>query len=49
MSEKWLKAEILAKKLVISVLLAGGAILLFLFIPKVLVFMILQPASRYAE
>lgn len=36
MSEKWLKAEILAKKLVISALLAGGAILLFLFIPKLL-------------
>ncbi len=36
MSEKWLKAEIIAKKLLIATVLAGAAILLFLFIPKLL-------------
>ncbi|MBR5535463.1 MAG: sporulation integral membrane protein YtvI [Clostridia bacterium] len=36
MNDKWLKAENIAKKIVILAILSGGAILLFLFIPKLL-------------
>lgn len=36
MSEKWLKAEMIAKKILILVVLAGAALLLFLFTPKLL-------------
>ena len=36
MSENWLKAEILAKKIVIFTVLFGAAVLLFLCIPRVL-------------
>ncbi|MGM9552192.1 MAG: sporulation integral membrane protein YtvI [Clostridia bacterium] len=35
MSEKWLKAELIAKKLVITTILIGGCILGFYLIPKV--------------
>lgn len=36
MNDKWLKAENIAKKIVISAILLGAAILLFLFIPEIL-------------
>lgn len=36
MSEKWLKAENIAKKIIILVILAGAAVLLFLFTPKLI-------------
>lgn len=36
MNEKWLKAEVLAKKLIISATLLGAAVLLFTVIPKLL-------------
>ncbi len=36
MSEKWLRAEVLAKKIVILTVLFGAAILLFLFTPRLL-------------
>lgn len=36
MNDKWLKAENIAKKIVISAILLGAAVLLFLFIPEIL-------------
>lgn len=36
MSEKWLKAEVLSKKILIFTVLFGAAVLLFLFIPRIL-------------
>ncbi len=36
MNDKWLKAENVAKKIVITVILAGGALALFVLIPKIM-------------